>query len=231
MDYQIVDTIYENKLASADDIAGWQMEGDGAISFPMGRMRMEGTRAVEDGQKANIVHWCPEQLPDFIRVCWDFYPIREPGLAILFFGAVGRNGDDVLSPALDDRSGPYNQYHHGDINALHVSYFRRKHPGERAFTTCNLRKSYGFHLVAQGPDPIPSVPDATPPYTIELIKAGPHVVFSIGQGERKVECFSWTDDGERYGPVLDAGKIGFRQMTPLIAEYADLTIERIEVDS
>jgi hypothetical protein len=28
----------------------------------------------------------------------------------------------------------------------------------------------------------------------------------------------------RFGPVLTGGKIGFRQMTPMIAEYANLEI-------
>ncbi|MBV2240591.1 YesU family protein [Bacillus inaquosorum] len=41
----------------------------------------------------------------------------------------------------------------GDINALHLSYFRRKYAEERAFRTCNLRKSRGFHLAAMGADP------------------------------------------------------------------------------
>jgi hypothetical protein len=222
--------VYENPLAGPDDVRGWRMEGDGAVSFPMGRMRMEGTRDPEQGQKANIVHWCDQPLPDDVSIAWDVYPIREPGLCILFFAATGREGQDIFDPALARRHGPYDQYHHGDINALHVSYFRRKHPAERAFTTCNLRKSYGFHLVAQGADPIPSIPDALPPYRIELIKAGPHVRFSIGQGEQKhLTLFDWTDDGSSYGPVLGGGRIGFRQMTPMIAEYANLTVRKVEV--
>lgn len=218
------DLIYSNPLACPSDIEGWRMEGDGAVSFPMRRMRMENTRDPEEGQKANIVHWCPENLPDNVVISWDFHPIREPGLAILFFSAQGRGGEDVFDPALAERDGQYNKYHSGDINALHVSYFRRKHPNERAFQTCNLRKSHGFHLVAQGADPLPSVPDAQPPYRIEIVKAGPLVAFSIGQGKRCIESFRWTDDGESWGPVLDGGKVGFRQMAPLIAEYANLEV-------
>ncbi len=222
--------IYENPLSCPSDVEGFRMEGDGAVSFPRGRMRMEGTRDPEEGQKANIVHWCPQPLPDHIAITWDFYPIHEPGLCILFFAAKGRNGENVLDPKLAERSGPYDQYHHGDINALHVSYFRRKHPNERAFTTCNLRKSYGFHLVAQGADPIPSIPDVAPPYKVELIKAGPHVRFSIGTGKKSMlPLFHWVDDGESYGEVLADGQIGFRQMTPMIAEYANLKVHAVEV--
>jgi hypothetical protein len=225
-DFELQDVIYENPLATPDDIAGWRMEGDGAVSFPLGRMRMENTRDPQEGQAANIVHWCPEQVPDNVAISWDFYPIREPGLAILFFAATGRNGEDVLSPDLATRTGEYDQYHHGDLNALHVSYFRRKHPRERAFQTCNLRKSYGFHLVCQGADPLPSVPDARPPYRVQVIKAGPVARFAIND----LELFRWLDDGESYGDVLAGGKIGFRQMAPLIAEYADLRVHHIRIE-
>jgi hypothetical protein len=37
-----------------------------------------------------------------------------------------------------------------------------------------------------------------------------------------------TDDGTVGGPPLDEGRIGFRQMAPLIAEYANLRIRQVE---
>lgn len=226
--YETGELVYENPLSSPGDIAGFRMEGDGVATFPMGRMRMEGTRDPSEGQAANIVHWCDRAFPDDIEISWEFTPIREPGLCILFFAAAGRNGEDLFDPALEPRSGPYDQYHHGDINALHVSYFRRKAAPERGFTTCNLRKSYGFHLVAQGGDPIPSVPDTRPPYRVCVVKAGPHVQFSIGNTDHDpLVLFHWQDDGELTGPVLAGGRIGFRQMTPMIGEYANLTVRRV----
>ena len=130
----------------------------------------------------------------------------------------------LLSSDLAPRTGPYDQYHSGDINALHVSYFRRKHPRERTFTTCNLRKSHGFHLVAQGADPLPGIADMKASYRISLLKSGPHVRFAIDG----LECFRWVDDGQATGAVLAGGKIGFRQMTPLIAEYANLTVHALK---
>ncbi len=229
MDYRTMETIYQNPLAESKDIEGWRMEGDGAVTFPLIRMRLEGTRDVEEGQKANIVFWCPNDIPDHVRISWDFYPIHEPGLCILFFAAKGIQGEDLFDSALAKRSGPYDQYHHGDINALHVSYFRRKNPNERKFTTCNLRKSYGFHLVAQGADPIASLPDAVGPYRIEVIKDAGFVSFGIGRTKEDIlRIFEWTDDAESTGPILKDGKIGFRQMTPMIGEYANLRVERVE---
>ncbi|MFW5802528.1 MAG: DUF1961 family protein [Verrucomicrobiota bacterium] len=228
MNFSAEALIYDNPLATPADIEGWRMEGDGVSSFPLGRMRMEGTRDPEEGQAANIVHWCPEPLPDYIRISFDFYPIQEPGLCILFLAAKGRNGEDVLDPSLAERNGPYNQYHHGDINALHVSYYRLKHPSERALLMCNLRKSYGHHMVAQAASPIPPVALARPPYRVAVTKAGPHFQIHIGQGDHPdLRVLDWTDDGQSYGPVLTSGKIGFRQMTPMIAEYANLKVHRV----
>lgn len=222
--YQMGETIYENRLAAAGDIAGFRLEGEAEISFPEGRLRMENARDPAEGQKSNFVFWCPEDLPADVAIAWDFWPLREPGLAILFFAAGGRGGQDLFAADLARRTGEYSQYHHGDINALHVSYFRRRWPEERAFHTCNLRKSYGFHMVAQGADPLPSVEDATPPYHLLLIQCGGEVAFLIND----LPIFHWVDDGQTFGPRLGGGKIGFRQMAPLVAEYANLVVRRVQ---
>jgi hypothetical protein len=65
----------------------------------------------------------------------------------------------------------------------HASYFRRKNVElERTFHTCNLRKSAGFHLVAQGGDPIPLVINAIEPYRIGVMGAG------AGSASRSTTC-------------------------------------------
>ena len=220
IDFQIGDLVYDNPLASAQDVSDFRLEGDALISFPEGRLRMENARDPSEGQSANFVYWCPNDFPSDIAVSWEFWPVREPGLCILFFAATGANGEDLFDPHLAPRTGIYSQYHSGDINALHVSYFRRRHPDERAFHTCNLRKSRGFHLVCQGADPLPPVVDAQPPYRIVLAKCGPHVAFYIND----LPIFQWVDDGATYGPLLEGGKIGLRQMAPLVAEYASLRV-------
>ncbi|SDC23954.1 protein of unknown function [Paenibacillus sp. UNCCL117] len=212
--------LYHNPLASAEDTAGFRQEGEAAVSFPLGRMRLESKLSPEQGQRSNFVYWCPETFPADVLVEWEFWPIREPGLAILFFAARGREGQDVLDGALAKRTGEYELYHHGDIDAFHVSYFRRMWPSERSFHTCNLRKSYGFHLVAQGADPIPGIADAAGPYRLSLRKQGGNVRFCVN----RLPIFDWTDDGLSYGPLLGGGAIGFRQMAPLIAEYANLKV-------
>lgn len=221
--YELGDLIYRNPLSSEADVQDFRLEGEAIISFPNGRMRMENALDPSLGQKANFVFWCPEDFPADIAVTWDFWPVREPGLCILFFAAKGIHGEDLFDPRLAKRTGEYDMYHHGDINAFHISYFRRRHPTERAFHTCNLRKSYGFHMVAQGADPLPDVEDAQPPYHISLVKCGPEVSFYIND----LPILYFVDDGKTYGPLLGGGKIGFRQMAPLIAEYANLQVRAV----
>ncbi|MCI3922602.1 YesU family protein [Paenibacillus sp. TRM 82003] len=218
-----MELIYENSLRSEEDVRDFRLEGEAALSFPMGRMRMENKLDAGEGQKSNFVLWCPETFPSDIFVTWDFWPIREPGLCILFFSAKGRNGEDLFDERLAARTGVYDEYHHGDIDAYHVSYFRRKWDEERQFHTCNLRKSYGFHLVTQGADPIPGVADAKGPYRIGLRKQGGSIDFSVND----LTVFQWQDDGQSFGPILGEGRIGFRQMAPLIAEYANLKVYRL----
>ena len=221
--YRRTRVLYTNPLATVADVRDFRLEGEAAITFPQGRLRLANRRDAVEGQQANFVFWCPEQFPADIAVSWEFWPVREPGLCILFFAATGRQGEDLFDPGLARRTGEYQQYHSGDLNALHISYFRRRFPNERAFHTCNLRKSHGFHLVCQGADPLPSVVDATPPYHLALVKCGPEVAFAINT----LPIFRWRDDG-RFGSPLAGGRLGFRQMAPLIAEYANLQVAAVE---
>ena len=213
-------TIYENPLAREEDLKGFVLEGQARLSFPGGCLRMENERSPDQLQKANYVLWCPVTFPSDVVITWEFRPVREPGLCILFFAAKGMGGEDLFSDALKKRTGEYPQYHHGDINAFHVSYFRRKEKDERAFHTCNLRKSHGFYLTAQGGDPIPDADEAADFYRLAVLKRGSLVSFSIND----LEIFRFEDDGHTFGPLLGDGKIGFRQLAPLIGEYRNLRV-------
>ena len=125
--------IYTNPLKCPEDLRGFRLEGQAEMTFSEEGMVLENRLSPKEGQKANFVLWCDRVFPADIRICWEFRPLREPGLAMLFFAAGGQNGEDVFDPALKPRTGIYDQYHHGDINAFHLSYFRRKEPDERAF--------------------------------------------------------------------------------------------------
>ncbi|MGO4432372.1 DUF1961 family protein [Paenarthrobacter sp. RAF9] len=225
--------IYSNPLRGPADVRTWIAEGpvqfqtydDGGPAS-----RGDGTSALVlsgaldaevHGDHAHWTLWCPEEIPDSVRIAWEFRPLEEPGLAMVFFAARGHGGEDLFSTTLAPRTGYYPQYHSGDIDALHVSYFRHKHASERAFRTCNLRKSAGFELVAQGADPLPPAGDADGFYQLEVLKDGPRVAFSING----LPLFDWVDPGPE---PLGGGYFGIRQMAPLKAAYRNLTISPIQ---
>lgn len=220
------EVLYRNALGSPDDIADWVSEGPVAAAVFGGKdgaPALELRGALDDAEHGDHAHWtlwCPVEFPDGIRVRWEFRPLEEPGLAMLFFSANGQDGKDLFAPELAGRTGYYPQYHSGDIDALHISYLRHKYVAERAFRTCNLRKSAGFELVAQGADPLPPAADAVDFYTLEVVKDGPQVSFAING----LPLFSWSDDS---GKVLGGGYLGFRQMAPLRAAYRNLVVERL----
>ena len=83
--------LYSNPLATQGDICDFVMEGQARISFPEGAMRLENALTQNLGQKANYVLWCPKEFPADIRVEWDFKPLSDVGLCILFFAAAGKD--------------------------------------------------------------------------------------------------------------------------------------------
>lgn len=215
--------LYRNALASPTDVADWVAEGPLSLGAHQGALELSGSLDdAELGDHAHWTFWCPVQFPDGIRISWEFLPLEEPGLAMLFFAARGHGGRDLFSSGLAPRTGYYPQYHSGDIDALHVSYFRHKYESERAFRTCNLRKSAGFDLVAQGADPLPPAGDAVDFYRMEVVKDGPRVAFAING----LPLFAWHDPSPD-AAVLGGGYLGFRQMAPLRAAYRNLVVEEL----
>lgn len=213
--------LYSNALTGPEDVADWVAEGPLSVGGHGGALELSGSLDdAEFGDHAHWTFWCPVEFPDGVRISWEFLPLEEPGLAMLFFAARGHGGRDLFSPGLAPRTGYYPQYHSGDIDALHISYFRHKYASERAFRTCNLRKSAGFQLVAQGADPLPPAGDAMDFYRLEVEKDGPRVAFSING----LPLLEWQDPS---GKVLGAGHLGFRHMAPLRAAYRNLVVEEL----
>lgn len=223
MNYIRTRLYYENPLAEDSDVQNFVLEGEAEITFPNHRMRIRNTCPEEMDQDANIVYWCDRVIPDRVELTWDFYPMADKGLCVFFFSALGKQGESIFDAALSNRTGRYEMYHSGDINAYHISYYRRMYEAERAFQLANLRKSCGFHLVAQGADPIPYPADSRPPYAIRVIKYDAVIVFYVND----LLIFSYEDD-ECFGTHLKEGYIGFRQMAPMIGEYANLKVYEIQ---
>ncbi len=214
--------IYTNPLMQPTDISNWKAEGEIKVTFEEGLI-LENGAPEELGDYAHFTYWLPEKFPSNIKIKWKFLPIREPGLCMTFFSALGKNKESIFDPQLNKRNGYYPQYHSGDINAYHISYFRHKYPSELAFRTCNLRKSSGFHFITQGGDPLPPAEEALDFYEIQIEKYGGKISFSINN----LLIFEWQDDGEAFGPVLEEGFIGFRQMAPMKAKYRNLVISEL----
>lgn len=221
---KVLKEIYRNPLAAEKDVEGFILEGDAGIGFENGRLRLSSVVDPSLGQQANYVFWCPREFSGDIEIIWDFYPLEDTGLCMMFFSARGKGGKDMFDPSLSVRDGRYECYYDGDIDAYHISYFRRRYEDERCFHTCNLRKSKGLHMVAQGADPIPDAHDARSPYRIKIRHFRNMVSFYIND----LFILEYLDDGFSFGPALDAGRIGFRQMSPMVAEYANLTVLAIE---
>lgn len=223
--YEKGEIVYENPLSNENDVKDWVMEGRASVTFPDGKMRMESVLDASAGQAANFVYWCPIKMPDNIIIEWDFTPLSDEGLAIMFFGANGQGGKDLFDDSLAARNGQYKQYHSSDINTFHVSYYRRSEPSEREFNVANLRKSSGFHMVSQGADPIPTAKyKSEKPYHIKVVKSTDRVIFYVND----IEIFSFLDDGHTYGDYITDGYIGFRQKVPLVGEYSNLTVHKIK---
>ncbi|QKS69740.1 DUF1961 family protein [Paenalkalicoccus suaedae] len=215
---------YDHDFSDNSVFDDWIFEGPGKGTIESGRLVLESTvdaEAYED--HAHWVLWCKQRFSDHIKIEWTFLPLEEPGLCMIFFSADGKDQLDLFDSSLSKRTGYYPQYHSSDIHALHLSYFRHRHPEERHFRTCNLRKSAGFHLCKTAADPLPPAKDALEPYRMKLIKSGKKVSFSIND----FPVLDWEDDGKEYGPTLKEGYIGFRQMAPMRAAYSDFSVTSI----
>ena len=218
--FKTAEVLYENNFANEASLDDFRLEGSARVSAGGGALKLANALDPSLGQKANFVLWNKNDFPDKISIEWDFTPVEYPGLAMTFFSAKGTNGEDIFDPSLPERTGRYEMYYNGGINAYHISYFRRNDAESMGFNTCNLRKSKGFYLVCQGADPIPSLIDAACPYRIKIIKYGAHILFYING----LKIFHYADDGATYGKIHCDGKIGLRQMAPLVAEYRNFRV-------
>lgn len=207
--------LYAAALGAAADTRGWRLEGPGIVEYRDGWMLMKSERP--DGPDGHIVHWCPEEFPARFRAEWEFELLGEQGLCIVFFAARGHGGRDVFDPSLAPRNGIFKQYHSGDLDCYHISYFANT-PGS-ARRVANLRKNAGFYLVANGPVGVAAAKPGEVHRAV-LVKDGARVRLAV-DGRTIIDH---TDDGQRAGPVWAGGKIGLRQMQWTIGRYRNFRV-------
>jgi hypothetical protein len=207
------DLIYSNTLSSEEELKSWVMEGAGETQFSEGWMSMFSAE-----EKGHHVYWCPKELPESFIAEWEVRNLHtEAGLCIVFFAANGAEGEDVLSADLKLRDGAFKQYTKGDINNYHISYYANT-PTQKDRPHAHLRKNKGFYKVQTGESGIAY--DSEETHRVKLIKDNGHIQMLV-DGRPIID---WTDDGAKYGPILGAGKLAFRQMKWTRFQYKDLKV-------
>jgi len=197
--------IYQTGFDTADALIDWRLEGGKSMSVVDGRLVLESAPgSVRSEANANhLVCWLTKEVPaDFLLEFAVRPQNRVQGLNIVFFNARGLHGQSVFDAALAPRDGLFKQYHSGDLNNYHISYWA----GDRG--TVNVRKNRGFYLVAVGKDLIAGAP-ADAWQTVRLYKRGGKIRLMVDD----VISVAYDDDGQTYGSVwTHAGWIGLRQM-------------------
>ena len=208
--------IYSNALDQLPCPEDWVAEGPAHFEVCEGSVRVHSL-APADQDEGHVVFWLRRDLPSDFLAEWEACFESDHGLAIAFFAARGVDGADLFSPNLAARDGTFTQYHSGDINCYHISYYANT-PAYPGRLTGNLRKNRGFHLVANGPPGIPAASHAW--HHMALEKRGDKIRLGV-DGRLKI---AWTDNGTSFGPALGRGAFGLRQMVWTIASYRNLRI-------
>ena len=194
--------IYENSFAERTMVGDWKIEGPGKLEFRNGWMEMSSPQ-----EEYHQVFWCPENFPDSFMAEWEVQNLEtDGGLCIIFFAAMGLNGESVLDSNLPERDGTFSDYTQGKINNYHISYYANNPEYEKGRGFANLRKNQGFDLVQSGNIGIPV--ESKDIHKVKLVKDGSHIVMWVDHSR----IIDWTDDGVELGSILKSGKIGFRQM-------------------
>ena len=189
--------VYQTTFDDPAELKNWKLEGGKRMSIENGKLVLESA-----SKNDHLVCWLKTEAPADFLLEFTVRPAhRDNGLNIAFFSARGINGESVFDPKLKPRTGIYSQYNRGDLNAYHVSYWKGSD------NTPNLRKSAGFHLVAQGKNLVKSAPGDSF-QTIRVYKRGGKIRLMVDD----VVALAWDDDGKSYGPELGAGWIALRQM-------------------
>lgn len=208
--------IYENDMATSEGVQDWVMEGPGKVLFAEGWMEM-----LSPDEKYHHVLWCPEDFPGSFIAEWEAQNLKlEAGLCIIFFSAKGKNGQDIFEASFPPRDGTFRQYTKSDyLNTYHISYYAngKDNPGREI---SHLRKNSGFHLVQELEPGIPL--ESTAIHKLTLVKDNERIRMFV-DGRKIID---WIDNKE-HGPVLQDGKIGFRQMQWTYFRYRNFKVWEI----
>ncbi len=197
--------VYQSSFDDSSALKDWFLEGGKKMSVQNGNLVLESIPGTKRSKRdANhLVAWLTKVVPADFLLEFTIRPLhRNQGLNIVFFNARGRNGENIFKPPIKPRTGYFKQYHHGDINCYHVSYWAAGR------NSSHIRKNYGFYRVAVGDDYISSAPEGSF-QTVKIYKRGGKIRVMVDD----VVEVAYDDDGKTFGPVLNnSGWIGLRQM-------------------
>lgn len=210
--------VYETTFDDPAVLGDWRLEGGLSMNVADGRLvlRSKPGSTRSEAHANHLVCWLTREVPADFLLEFSVRPEnRKQGLNIVFFNARGLHGENIFQPPIQPRNGLFKQYHSGDLNNYHVSYWA----GDRG--TANLRKNHGFHLVAVGKDLIAPAP-ADAFQTVGIYKRGATIRVTVDD----VVSVAFDDDGKTFGPVWNhSGWIGLRQMGHTVTcEYDALRI-------
>lgn len=202
----------------------WVMEGKGIAECKDGCLVLYSELfTVDRADDGHFNFWLKRDFPANVAFEWMFrYPeLGDQGLAIVMWAAKGRDGaKDIFDPSLPLRRGDVmSDMHSGAINCYHTSYIARSRQ------QANLRKNYGFHLVAQGPDfSVICQPDEWHVVRVEQFNDTISLLFDGNA------VYRYVDDGTIGGPsIRTGGKFGFRQQNNLYkGEYRDFKVYSLQ---
>ena len=194
--------LYNNPMSKKSQLKDWILEGKAVVEYKDGWMRM-----YSPNEESHHVYWCPKDFPKSFIAEWDAQNHKiDAGLCIIFFAAKGLKGESIFDSSMPKRTtGSFEDYIRGAMNDYHVSYYANGRDNPKR-EIANLRKNKGFHLIESKEKGIPV--SSTAVHHLKLIKKDNHILMFVD--DRKI--IDWMDDGKQYGPVLQDGKIGFRQM-------------------
>jgi len=210
--------VYETSFDDSRVLEDWKLEGGLRMSVADGNLVLQSTPgSTQSETNANhLVCWLTKEMPADFLLEFSVRPEnRKQGLNIVFFNSRGLRGEGIFDPAIAPRDGLFKQYHSGDLNGYHISYWAAGRG------TANCRKNRGFHLVAEGIDLVTDGP-AGRFQTVRIYKRGGKIRCTVDD----VLSLAYDDDGTTFGPVwTHRGWIGLRQMGHTVrCEYGHLKV-------
>ena len=217
--------IYTSRLAQPSDIEDWVMEGPGEITFVKNVMQMRSTiPEPPQGTNGHFNVWCPVEFPEKFIAEWEYRPVSEYGISLIFFAAKGMNGEDIFDSSLPKRDGNFQKYINDVIKNYWIIYYSN-HTRMRTsnIATTYICKSGKSSLCAMGR--IGIMPGDDGFHHLRLIKDGPHIQFQV---DGKV-VLDFIDPGtDRWGSILGSGKFSFRQMAFTVGAYRNFSVWKID---